>query len=71
VAQPDSSRPLRSLRFNLFYFLTARSLRSLKIAKTAKKDRKGCLFGPQGQQKHAFLRVLRDLRGSSFYFLTA
>jgi hypothetical protein len=54
---------LRPWRFNL-YFFTTRSLRSLKGAKVAKN----VFFGPQGQQKHAFLRVLRDLRDSSFSF---
>jgi hypothetical protein len=39
--------------------------------KDRKERRKDMFFGPPGQQKNAFLRVLRGLRGSSFYFLTA
>ena len=39
--------------------LTARSLRSLKHAKDAKKDRQGMsLFGPPGQPNPGFLCVL-------------
>jgi hypothetical protein len=45
---------------------TARSLRSLKIAKTAKEPPRQ-FIGPSGQQKKVFLRVLRDLRGSIFF----
>ena len=65
-----SSRSLRPWRF-IFYFLN-RPLATLAQEREGREGRrKGIFFGPSGQQKHVFLRVLRDLRGSSFSFLTA
>jgi hypothetical protein len=45
-----------------------RPFASLTQARQDRKERRKDMFiGPQGQQKHAFLRVLRALRGSIFF----
>jgi hypothetical protein len=64
-------RVLRDLRGSIFSFLTARSLRSLKIAKTAKKTDKNVFLALQANQKGLSSRPPRSsrfkLRGSIYF----
>jgi hypothetical protein len=60
-------RVLSVLRGSIFFNHPFASLTQER--QDRKERRKDMFIGPPGQQKHAFLRVLRDLRGSSFFFL--
>jgi hypothetical protein len=50
--------------FLAVHFFTARSLALTQERKDRKERRKDMFIGPPGQQKPAFLRVPRALRGS-------